>query len=95
MVIEEIRENLVRATPADGRRLVNADGRTVAEGEVYAPSTEALAAWAEMDASEAGSLASEWDAEDGPASEWDAEDGPASRMAEARHAIDGSAAQSG
>ena len=64
MTIEKLKDNLVKATPADGKRLVNVDERTIAEGGVYAPSSEALAAWAEMDVSEAEIHAAAWAAAD-------------------------------
>jgi len=63
MTVERIRENLVMATPAEGKRLVSVGGKTVAEGCVYAPSSEALAAWSEMDLEEAESLKAQWESE--------------------------------
>ena len=63
MTVETIREKLVRATPEEGKRLVSVGGKMVAEGSVYAPSLETLAAWSEMDLAEAKSLKAQWESE--------------------------------
>ena len=63
MTIEKLKDNLVKATPEEGRRLVSVGGKTVAEGCVYAPSSEALAAWSEMDLAEAESFKAQWESD--------------------------------
>ena len=64
MEVKNVLENLVMLVPEAGKKLVNIDGKVVANNVVYVKEESMASAWAELDIEEADALEKQWQLEE-------------------------------
>lgn len=64
MEVKNVIENLVMLVPEAGKKLVNIDGKVVANNIVYVKEESMASAWAELDIEEADQLEKQWQLEE-------------------------------
>ena len=64
MEVKNVLENLVMLVPEAGKKLVNIDGKVVANNVVYVKEASMASAWAELDIEEADALEKQWQLEE-------------------------------
>ena len=64
MEVKNVIENLVMLVPEAGKKLVNIDGKVVANNVVYVKEESMASSWAELDIEEADALEKQWQLEE-------------------------------
>lgn len=64
MELKNVIENLVMLVPEAGKKLVNIDGKVVANNIVYVKEASMASSWAELDIEEADALEKQWQLEE-------------------------------